>query len=144
MPNSPLVQFLLILVLAGCGFGVWKGDIPERLGALVILLNAALSVLLGQVLDSELSYLAGLVLDGLTALAFLAMTVASGRAWLGVAMLIYAGQFALRSYYLVMARPRDQLHAVVNNANFMAITGCIVIGTLIAWGRRRRRAPRTA
>ncbi|MGA0606260.1 hypothetical protein ACO2Q0_09690 [Phenylobacterium sp. VNQ135] len=138
MPTSPVVQLLLILVLAGCAFGVWKGDLPERVGALIILLNAALTLFVGGLLDDGPGYLFNMVLDAASAVAFLLMTMQWGRVWLGAAMLIYAAQFALRSYYLVTERPHDDLHAIVNNANFMALIICVVAGTAVAWRRRAR------
>jgi hypothetical protein len=141
MPSSPIVQLLLVLVVAGCAFGAWKGDLPERVGALIILLNAALTVFVGGLLSDETGYLFGMVLDGATAVAFLLMIMQAGRVWLGAAMLIYAGQFALRSYYLVTDRPHDDLHAIVNNANFMALIVCVVAGTVVAWRRRAAAAP---
>ena len=136
MPTSPTVQLLLLLIFMGCGFGVWRGERPERAGALIILLNVLLTLVLGQLLDGSPAYLSNMMLDGVTAAAFLLMVVQWGRAWLGVAMLIYAGQFALRSYYLVMDRPHDLLHAVINNANFMALVVCVVVGTAVASRRR--------
>lgn len=138
MPTSPVVQLLLILVLAGCAFGVWKGDLPERVGALIILLNAALTLFVGGLLDDGPGYLFNMVLDAASAVAFLLMTMQWGRVWLGAAMLIYAAEFALRSYYLVTERPHDDLHAIVNNANFMALIICVVAGTAVAWRRRAR------
>ena len=143
MPTAPIVQLLLLLVLLGCGFGLWKGGPPERIGALVILVNSALTLVGGNVFSEDNSYLFNLVLDGGTAVGFLAMTLMYGRMWLGAAMLVYAAQFALRSYYLVMDKEPDRLHAMINNANFMAIILCIVIGTGLAW-RARARSRRTA
>jgi polyferredoxin len=143
MPSSPIVQLLLALVVAGCAFGLWKGGPPERYGAAAILLNSALTLVGGNLLSSDYSYIFGLVLDGATAVGFLGMTLIFGRLWLGAAMLVYAAQFALRSYYLVADRKPDLLHAMINNANFMAIILCIVIGTAVAW-RRRVRGRKTA
>lgn len=136
MPTSPIVQALLILVVLGCGFGLWKGGPPERIGALVILVNSGLTLVLGSVLPDSVGYLAGLVLDGATAIGFLIMTMVYGNLWLGAAMLVYAAQFALRSFYLVTGREWDLLHAMINNINFMAIILCIVVGTAVAWRRR--------
>lgn len=136
MPNSPIVQLLVTLAVVGCAFGAWKGDLPERVGALIILLNMALTIFVGGMLDDNVGYLFNMVLDGLTAVAFLLMTMQWGRVWLGAAMLIYAGQFGLRSYYLVTDRPHDNLHAIVNNANFFALVVCVVVGTVLAWRRR--------
>lgn len=136
MPSSPIVQLLVVLAVAGCAFGVWKGDVPERIGALIILLNSTLGLVGFPLLSDEAGYFFGMLLDGATACAFLVMMIQSGRVWLGVAMLIYAGQFALRSYYLVTDRPHDNLHAIVNNVNFFALVVCVVIGTALAWRRR--------
>lgn len=136
MPTSPIVQLLVVLAVVGCAFGMWKGDLPERIGALIILLNMALTLFVGSLLDGITGYLFNMILDGLTAVAFLLMTMQWGRLWLGAAMLIYAGQFGLRSYYLVTDRPHDNLHALVNNVNFFALVVCVVVGTFIAWRRR--------
>lgn len=136
MPTSPIVQLLVLLAVAGCAFGVWKGALPERVGALIILLNIALTLFIGGAFEDRLGYLANMVLDGVTAVAFLLMAMQWGRLWLGAAMLIYAAQFGLRSYYLVTDRPHDNLHAIVNNANFFALVVCVVAGTLVAWRKR--------
>jgi len=136
MPTSPIVQLLLVLILMGCGFGMWKGDRPERVGALIILLNLGLALVVGQIFEGPVAYTANMVLDGATAGAFLLLLIQWGRVWLGAAMLIYAAQFALRSYYLVTDRPPDNLHAAVNNANFVALVICVVAGAVIAWRRR--------
>ena len=136
MPNSPIVQLLVILAVAGCAFGVWKGDRPERVGAGIILLNIVLTLIVGGLLAGDAGYLFNMVLDGATAVAFLLLMIQWGRVWLGAAMLIYAAQFALRSYYLVTDRPPDNLHAAVNNANFVALVICVVAGAVIAWRRR--------
>jgi small-conductance mechanosensitive channel len=142
MPTSPIVQLLVVLAVVGCAFGMWKGDLPERVGALIILLNMALTLFVGSLLDGVTGYLFNMVLDGLTAVAFLLMTMQWGRVWLGAAMLIYAAQFGLRSYYLVTDRPHDNLHALVNNVNFFALVVCIVVGTLLAWRGRSAAAAR--
>lgn len=136
MPASPLVQFLIAFGVLACLLSLWKGGPPERIGGMVVLTNNALTLIGANLFSDDISYLAGLVLDGITAIGFLVMTMAYGRLWLGAAMLIYAAQFALRSYYLVMQLEPDLFHARVNNANFLAIILCILIGTGIAWRRR--------
>ncbi len=140
MPSSPIVQLLVLLALAGCAFGIWKGERPERLGALIILGNIVSTLVAGGLLGPSSGYLLNMILDGITAVAFLLMVMQWGRRWLGVAMLIYAGQFALRSYYLVMDRPHDLLHAIINNANYFALVICMVAGAAVA-SRRRAATP---
>lgn len=136
MPASPVVQFLIVFGVLACLLSLWKGGVAERVGGMAVLTNNALTLIGANVFTDDVSYLAGLVLDGVTAIGFLVLTMMYGRLWLGAAMLIYAAQFALRSYYLVMQLEPDLLHARVNNLNFLAIILCILTGTGIAWRRR--------
>ena len=119
-----------------CLFALWKGGMPERLGgsliAGIILLTRVVTVLAP---DSALPVIR-LTSDGLTAVGLLAVALAYGSLWIGGAMMLYAAQFTLYSYYFVTARPPDRFQAVVNNIDFFAIHLCLIIGTLVAWRRR--------
>lgn len=139
MPSSPIVQLLIVFGLASCLLALWKGGPAERLGAGFILGNMALGRALGAAPES-LGPTLDLVNDALIAVAFLALTLRYGAVWLGVAMLLYAGQFALHSYYVVLDLPNDRLHARVNNLIFVSVILCIVVGTVNAWRRRARPA----
>jgi hypothetical protein len=56
-------------------------------------------------------------------------------------MLFYAAQFAMHSYYLVTERRiGDYTYALINNINFSGIIWCLIIGTIVAWLGRARRA----
>ncbi len=136
MPTAPLVQVLWLLVLAGCFFSWWKGGPSERLGAALVLANLLVSMVADSFLPKEMLPLAGLVIDGMTALGLLIAVLNHGTLWLGGAMLLYGVQFSLRAYYSVANRPHDLLHATVNNIDFMGIILCMVIGTAVAWRRR--------
>jgi hypothetical protein len=136
MPNSPLLQLLWLLVLAGCFFSLWKGGPAERQGAAFVLGNLLVAALADTFLPKDAAPVAGLVIDGLTALGLLVIVLIHGSLWLGGAMLLYAVQFSLRAYYFVAERPHDNIHAYINNADFLGIILFMVIGTATAWRRR--------
>jgi hypothetical protein len=143
MPTSPIVQLLLVFAVSGLAFAFWKGGAAERLAAGVVAANLISGLVLGALLATYAAQLRFGV-DGLTALALLAITLRFAAPWMGGVMLFYAAQFALHGYYLTMGRkPTDYLHAVINNLNFTGVLGCLVIGTALAW-RRRVRAARAA
>ncbi|HEX5262761.1 MAG TPA: hypothetical protein VFW13_04505, partial [Phenylobacterium sp.] len=104
------------------------------------LATLLLTILATTFLPVGIQPIAELVIDGLAALALLAVVLIYGSLWLGGAMLIYAAQFTLYAYYFVTERPNDRFHAIVNNADFVGITLCLVIGTAVAWRGRVRRA----
>jgi len=138
MPASLLAQTLSLLVLSGCLFSLWKGGPAERVGGGVVLATLLLTILATTFLSVGVQPIAELVIDGLAALALLAVVLIYGSLWLGGAMLLYAAQFSLYSFYFVTERPNDRLHAIVNNADFMGITFFLVIGTAMAWRARAR------
>ena len=37
-------------------------------------------------------------------------------------------------------RPKDNLHAIINNLNFAGVMWCLAIGTIVVWRRRMRDA----
>lgn len=140
MPASLLPQILSLLVLAGCLFSLWKGGLAERVGGGVVLATLLMTILATTFLPAGAQPIAELVIDGLAALALLAVVLIYSSLWLGGAMLLYAAQFSLYAFYFVTERPNDRLHAVVNNADCMGITFFLVIGTAMAWRARARTA----
>ena len=140
MPNSPIVQVLLLLVIGGCFFSWWKGGPAERLGAALVLVNLLLTMLIDTFSPTGGKAVSGLAVDGLTALGLLAVALIHGSLWLGGAMLLYAVQFSLRAYYFVTERAHDNLHSAINNIDFMGIILCMVVGTAVAWRRRVKAA----
>jgi len=142
MPTSPIVQLLMVFALSGILFALWKGGVAERLAACVVAANLAAGVLVVELL-TPFDDLLRFASDGVTAMALLAVTLRYAAPWMGGVMLFYAAQFSLHAYYMVTGRPEaDYLHAVINNINFSAINGCLVIGAAVAW-RRRSRAVRS-
>jgi hypothetical protein len=140
---SPIVTYILLslLLVAVCLFAVWKGGPAERTGAGVVLVMVLLERLLHVVLPINLWPILSLCGDALTAAGLLVVTLRYASLWLGGAMLFYAAQFTLHSFYLVTGRSNEEpLHVALNDVNFAGILVCLVVGTVIAWrGRVRRR-----
>jgi hypothetical protein len=139
MEYSLKVWTLIALGVGICLFAFWKGDRAERIAGALILANLALSVA-GDFVFGRAMPLVQLIGDGVTALGLLALALLYASLWLGGAMLLYAVQFSLHSYYFVSNRPVDILHAVINNFDFMGVLLCLAVGTAIS---ARRRATRT-
>lgn len=131
---APVVAVLLVFGFLSCLFAFIKGGAAERMGAAIILAN----LVAGMVTEalSVKDHVIGLAVDGLTALALLLVTIRYASFWLGGVMLLYAVQFTLHAYYVVLGRPRDLIHIVVNNIDFFAICLCLALGT---WLSQRRR-----
>jgi hypothetical protein len=126
-----------------CLFAFWKGGPGERAAAAIVVVNLLVGQA-GQHLTPHLRDEIRVANDGLTALALLAVTARFAAPWMGVVMLFYAVQFAMHASYLVLERQAgDYLHALVNNLDFIGINLCLVIGTVVAWRRRRPQAPAT-
>jgi len=141
MPTSPIVQLQMMFAVGGILFALWKGGSAERATAAVVAANMVLGILKGVFLPSQHDQLR-FVLDGVTAVVLLLITVRYGAAWMGAVMLLFASQFALHAYYLIAGRdPADYLHALVNNFNNSAMVLCLVLGTVTVIMRRRTPIP---
>jgi hypothetical protein len=130
-------NILILFVLITCLFAFARGGPAERVGAAVILANLLAGVLNEAQLHDQV---VTLVIDGLTALALLVVAVRYANFWLGGVMLLYALQFGLDAYYLVLDHPRDNLHVILNNVDFFGVSLCLGAGTALTWYRRRRAA----
>jgi|KBSSwiStaDraftv2_1062776.scaffolds.fasta_scaffold14168_3 hypothetical protein len=142
MPSSHIVQVLLLVATSVCLLALWKGSSAERFGAAIILINLAFELFGVDLIPTEFRPTLRLVMDGLTAMSLLGIALWYASLWLGGAMMLFAVQFSLHSYYIVTNRPTDYLHAVVNNLDYMGIIICLAVGAGVSWRRRvlRRRA----
>jgi hypothetical protein len=136
MPTSPFILGLITLTLGISLFALWKGGPAERLGGAVVGTNLILSVVSGFLLPPSLEPIYRLTLDGLTALSLLVIAVRFASFWLGGAMLLYAAQFSLHAFYLVTSRPVDLTHVRINTMNFLGISICLAVGTIVGWRHR--------
>jgi len=128
---------LYALTFVVCGAALWKGEAAERWAGGLNMGMFLVGMLAARLNIGEFGLLE-LVGDGLTALGFLILTVTYGRLWLGLAMLFQAAQFTLHSYYLVLERKHDVLHAVVNDVDFFGILLSLAVGTALTIRRRQK------
>ena len=135
MPTSPIAQLLIAFVVSGVLLAAWKGGKAERLAAVVVAANMILGLATSQ-LAPDFEGMVRFANDGLAAVALLAVTLIYGAPWMGGVMLLFAAQFSMHSYYLVMARESDYVYALINNINFSGIIWCLIIGTVVSWRRR--------
>lgn len=125
---------LLIFGVAVCLLAFVKGRLPERVAAAIILANfvtATASYSVGH------SMLIDLMIDGITAMALLPLTIHYASFWLGAVMLIYATQFGMDAFYLVLEQRPGPWHSTINNANSFAINLALAWGVVTGWTRRR-------
>lgn len=140
MPVSLIVQLFYLSTFLACAFAFWKGGPAERIGAVVILCAMLAPPLAHAVVPASLLPVVDLTFDGLVGVAFLLLILRYGSVWLGITMLLYAGQFALHSFYFVTQKPADRLHAEVNNLVFLGVSLSLWLGAVLAWRRQRRLA----
>ena len=128
---------LWILVLGVCGFSLWKGGAPERLGAALVLLVALAGGMVNLLPSDPARQLGHLTADGVLAVGFLAVAVRYASLWLGGAMLFQAVQFSLHAFYFVLQRPHDAFYSTVNNINLLGVLVCLLLGARGAESRAR-------
>lgn len=134
MSSYAVAIAILAFSLLTCVFAFVKGAAQERIGAAIILANLAATAVNENFIHDQRVLL---TIDALTAIALLPLTLRYASVWLGAVMLLYGLQFALHAYYFVLERPKDLLHVAINNSNFLAISICLAVGTILAWRRRR-------
>jgi len=134
---------LIILWTSGVlvtAFALFRGGRPEQIGASINLACAIAAELAHMVWGPEDSSVPLLLIDFALALGFLLLAVRFASIWLGAAMLLQAAQFSLHAWYIVEERPHDLFYFRVNNIDTIGISLVLVIGTVMAWRRRRRMA----
>jgi hypothetical protein len=131
---------LFACIVACAALAAWKGGSAERIGAGANLLAAVCFSVAQQVVGNAAFAMPALILDGLLAFTFLALTLRFATPWLGVAMLLQAAQFSLHAYYFVVKREPDLLFAVVNNVVSWGLLASILSGVALAWRAQVRRA----
>jgi hypothetical protein len=78
------VQLFTVLCLFGWGYALFRGDWPERLGALLLIAASVLSVLVVTPGNGKFTHVEWRVasIDGLLFAAFAALAILSRRSWL--------------------------------------------------------------
>ncbi|CAN5389166.1 hypothetical protein BH09PSE2_BH09PSE2_25480 [soil metagenome] len=124
-----------------CLLAFAKGGPSEKAGAALIGGAWIVSIAAGVLSVTSPYFMLGL--DGAAALGFLILALLFSSAWLGVAMLLQAGELFLHSTYL--ACDGSHMRAYVERVNLLsaAMLWLFLGAVLLAWGRRvwaRRRA----
>lgn len=128
---------LWLLIFGVCGFALWRGGPPERIGAGLVLLIALVGGGVNQLPTETSRQIGHLTADGVLALGFLAVAVRYGSLWLGGAMLFQAAQFSLHAFFFVTQKPQNSFYGVVNNVNLFGVLICLLVGALAAASRAR-------
>ena len=127
-----------LLLVAAC-LGAWRwGRRAERSAATLILAIFALVLIAGPIHERKLVEDLYLLLDGVLAFGLLLLALRHATRWLGVSVLLQAVQFSLHAYYLVAAKPYDNLYILVNNLVSLVVLLCVLAGVALA--RRERTA----
>ncbi|MFY8142325.1 MAG: hypothetical protein ACOVMT_00375 [Caulobacter sp.] len=125
-------------ILAVCAFAYFKGDRPERWGAVTVLGGSIYALLIHLLMPEELRPTLLLLGEGVMGVVYLMLAMRYPSAWLGVVVLLQAIQCSLHAYYLVGERKRDLTYAVINNIDTLGILACLTLGAVLAWRRRIR------
>jgi hypothetical protein len=136
MYSSIIPILAWVLVLAICIFAWIKGDRPERLGIVFVLVAALAAMGVHEFAPLDWQPMLLLADEAALAMAFLFLALRYTSVWLGVAMLLQAVQFSLHAYYLVAERPHDRLYSTINNIDTLGVLICILAGAMLAWRRR--------
>lgn len=141
MFTSVYSQVALVLLVLSCGFAIWKGDTPERAGAVLIAVTWALTLVASSVTHSYLPATAFLASDGLMALGLLVLAVRFSNWWMGAAMLLQAVVLALHAAYFAAEKTdlsRRILWDYVAGKNIASVLLLVIIVAATAASMHKR------
>jgi hypothetical protein len=135
-------QLVLIFVLVAVAFAWWKGERPERIGA---LFNGVICVgvtLFQAISRGSFGTIPILVADGVLATGFLFLAFRYARLWLAVVMVLEAGAFLIHASKLMELLPEGHppayyYYAAMNVAS-MLVPLTIIVGTAVVWLLNRK------
>jgi hypothetical protein len=145
------VEFEVLMgVLVGVFlFAMWKGDLPERIGATAnlgagLVATAFVATSLQHILSPDTQSILLLAVDAALAACFLYLALRYASLWVGAALLFQSVQFSLHAYYLVMGAHHDFNYKIINNLDTSGINLALLLGTALAWRRRSKEAATVA
>lgn len=141
---SGLLLYIVLQLFSflAAGFALVKGGVGERWAASVVVANLLIGTA-SVALTGHNVEMIRLANDGLAAMALLAITLRYGSFWLGGAMLLYAAEFTVHSFYIVTGRAIDLPYIIISEIAWNGVIWSLILGTVFAW-RRRIRAVRAA
>ena len=140
MYHSPIALLLWLLIILTTAFAMWKGGVPERVGALLNLVVAAADIPTHMLFNADGISSALLVADFVLAFGFLLLAVRYASVWIGGAMLLAAVQFSLHAYYIIDERPHDHTYGWINNLDTFGVVLLVLVSTIMTWRRSIREA----
>ena len=132
---SALDAVLIALTVAVPLVALVAGKTPERIAALIFVLNTAASALSGKIWGFRDIGNLLLTFDGLMALSFMVLAIRYSYLWIALLMGAMSGYFAIHAYYLMTHRPLDETFALMSNLATLVATLSIAIGVVTS--RRR-------
>jgi hypothetical protein len=143
MSQLTAIQILWIVswiaVLGVCGFALVCGGRPERLSAGIILVSAVIYQF-NIYVPADVRPSTAILLDGVSALGLVFVTVRYASLWLGGVMVLQAAQFTLHATYILAERPLDRQYSEINNTFVFIQMSILLTGVLVSQHRRRRAA----
>lgn len=136
MFQSLASQSVLGVIILSAAFAWWKGDRPERLGALFNGVVAIGVTILQAFTGDALGTLPILIADGVLAMGFLLLALRYATLWLGAAMLLQGLAFSMHSALILEVVAPTYGYYAAMNAMSMGVIFSIIVGTAQAWVRR--------
>ena len=124
-------------MLAVCLLAFFKGGTAERWGASLTLGLTVTFLVVNMIVPVQSRPVPHLVLDGVLALGFMALTLRYTSAWLGLVMVLQGVQFSLHAFYFVTHKTPGLAYAMVNNLVTWGTLLGLLWGVLAYWRLRR-------
>lgn len=132
-------QLIVLLIFLTVAFAWWKGGRPERIGSLFNAILAIGVVLFQTLTDRAFGTVPILIADGLLATGFLILALRYASLWLAAAMVLQAAAFLIHAALLMTLLPEGNNYYLIMNLLGVAVMVTILLGTVGAWLRNRRR-----
>ena len=134
MPSFLIHHLNTIVALAICALAWAKGGPSERAGAAVVAAAwiAALVAVSANMIGPSMM----MGLDAVTAAAFLILALRYSSLWLGLAMLLQAGELSLHAAFLAGDGSGNRDYIIRVNLVSTALLALLLGAVLFAWGKR--------
>lgn len=144
MSGNVVAYSSLILALAVCGFAMWKGDMPVRLGGLAVICCWIAAVSAQVTFGARAPTIPVLIADGVLATAFLILALRYASVWLGGAMMLQSASFAVHAEHLSSSALSAANYVLAVNGLGYAVLLTLFCATVAQWRRRANPLGRSA
>jgi len=136
---------LCAIPVAG-GLALFKGDKPERYGAIVLLVPTLLEDVAGPISHhlgysmSHISPYLELVSTFVVSCGFLYLAVRHGSLWLAAAMIVQGTELYFAREFIDSSPPNFNLYATEVNTVTASVLGILGAAAVVSWRARSRKA----